>query len=341
MRQKGTEMLARMLCALLVFLGCFAGLARANDSEAEVAVGGLQLKQSTNISLEKEELYISEDEVRVDYRFTNHSAKDVETLVAFPLPDQVYDEDSGEGPTHRLSQDLAFKTTVDGQPVTYEIVEQAIKNGRDVSADLRAVGLDVFAPEDNDKAVAFFKDKPQAVLDGLVKAGLVEVSMSGTDAYYTFKWDVRTIVTRKQVFPAGKTIAVHHVYKPVAGGSVGGNLSPEYRGQDWQKQHAAQYCIEDSWFAAFDRAVAKHATKETPAPYSETWLGYVLKSGANWKGPIKDFRLVVDKGLAENLVSFCAEGVKKISATQFEVRKTNFEPKDDLNVLIVKWWKPE
>jgi hypothetical protein len=40
-------------------------------------------------------------------------------------------------------------------------------------------------------------------------------------------------------------------------------------------------------------------------------------------------------------VSFCAEGVKKISPTQFEVRKTDFEPTQDLNVLIVDWWKPE
>jgi hypothetical protein len=71
------------------------------------------------------------------------------------------------------------------------------------------------------------------------------------------------------------------------------------------------------------------------------WIGYVLKSGANWKGPIKDFRMVIDKGKPENLVSFCAEGVKKIAPTQFEVRKTDFEPKDDVapNVLIVEWYE--
>lgn len=322
-------------------LGFGNGMAMANDSEAEVAVGGLQLKQSSDISLDKEELFISEDEVRVDYLFTNHGAKDVDTLVAFPLPDQIYNEESGDGPTHRLSQDLEFKTTVDGKPIDYQIVEQAILNGKDVTARLAQDGLGVIAPENNDTAIAFFKDKPKAMIDALVKDGLISVEKGSGDPYYSFLWGVRTTVTRQQVFPAGKTIAVHHVYKPVAGGSVGGNLSPEYRKEDWAKEHAAQYCIEDGWFKAFDKAVAKHATKQTPAPYSETWLGYVLKSGANWQGPIKDFRLVVDKGKAENLVSFCAEGVKKISDTQFEVKKKDFEPKDDLNVLIVKWWKPE
>lgn len=71
--------------------------------------------------------------------------------------------------------------------------------------------------------------------------------------------------------------------------------------------------------------------------YVEHWLDYVLKSGANWRGPIKDFRMVIDKGKPDNLISLCATGVKKISPTQFEIRKTNFEPKDDVEILIVEW----
>ena len=50
------------------------------------------------------------------------------------------------------------------------------------------------------------------------------------------------------------------------------------------------------------------------------------------------FRLVVDKGKPDNLVSFCMDGVRKISPTQFEVRKTNFEPRRDLPVLIVEFY---
>ena len=69
--------------------------------------------------------------------------------------------------------------------------------------------------------------------------------------------------------------------------------------------------------------------------YSETWLDYVLVTGANWSGPIRDFRLVVDKGSTDNLVAFCAEGVTRISPTQFEVRRTNYTPTRDLNVLIL------
>ena len=44
----------------------------------------------------------------------------------------------------------------------------------------------------------------------------------------------------------------------------------------------------------------------------------------------------VDKGEAGNLVSFCADGVRKIGPTQFEVRHTNFTPTRDLSVLILQ-----
>ena len=66
----------------------------------------------------------------------------------------------------------------------------------------------------------------------------------------------------------------------------------------------------------------------------------MLKSGANWKGPIKDFRLVLDKDKPGNLLSFCMTGVKKISPTRFEVRKTDFEPNQDIRILIAEFYDP-
>ena len=45
--------------------------------------------------------------------------------------------------------------------------------------------------------------------------------------------------------------------------------------------------------------------------------------------------MVVDKGAAANIVSFCADGVRKISPTQFEVRHTDFTPTRDVSILIL------
>ena len=330
----------RLVLAVLVLM--YAGFAaRANDSTAEMAVGGLVLTQSDAISLDKEELYLSKDEVRVDYVFTNTSAKDVETLVAFPLPDQVMDE-SGDGYFRNLKAELGFETKVDGVAVDYDIVEQAVHQGADVTARIAALGLPLNNVDDPEGFTAKVKALPEAERKTLEADGLL--FEQGYDAGQGWQtawqplWGLRMTVTRKQVFPAGKSLKVQHRYKPLLGGSVGGNFSPEYRNNESLKWHREKFCIEDSWLSAFDKAAAKHKSKdEGIAPYGETWLGYVLTSGANWKGPIKDFRMVIDKGKPDALVSFCAEGVKKIAPTQFEVRKTDYEPKTDVNVLIVDW----
>ncbi len=326
---------------LMVLLLNLTSPSAANDTTAEIAVGGLRLTQSDAISLDKEELYISRDEVRVDYLFTNTTNQDVETLVAFPLPEQGF-PDGEDSPIYNLGKDLEFKTLVDGKPVQYEVVTQALAGGEDISALLDKVGLRIDAQWKD----GVTPDATLASVDAAARAKLIAldaVKNEGSEAepFYMQKWVVQTSVTRKQVFKAGASVKVQHRYKPLAGGSVGGGLSPEYRNEDWAKQNIAKFCIEKDWLKSFDKQLPKHATDQNPTGYNEIWLGYVLKSGANWKGPIKDFRLIVDKGKPDSLVSFCAEGVKKISATQFEVRKTDFEPTQDLNVLIVDWWKPE
>ena len=65
-------------------------------------------------------------------------------------------------------------------------------------------------------------------------------------------------------------------------------------------------------------------------------MRYVLTTGSNWRAPIGDFRLVVDKGRVENLVSFCGSGLRRISPTQFEMRRRNWRPDRDLAILIVQ-----
>jgi hypothetical protein len=318
------------LCFLVMSVA--AGL--ANDSEAEIALGGLKFKASDTVSLDREDLFISMNEVRVDYVFTNHGTADVETLVAFPLPDMVFNQDSPRGAFDYASS-LDFKTVVDGKPVTYTWVEQAILNGTDVTERVLDAGLPL-----NGDAQGFIEaaaSAPAAKRDALVADGILDKYGDAVTTVYAAKWNLRTIVTRTQVFPAGKSTAVQHRYRPIAGGSVAGPLEKSSRVQDWGREHGQMFCVEDAWYAAFDKVKEKRADADGVAPYSEVYLGYVLSTGANWDGPIKDFRLVIDKGKPENLLSLCAEGVKKISPTQFEIRRKNFEPKDDLTILIVNW----
>ncbi len=305
----------------------------ANDSQAALDIGGLTLQQSANISLDYEDLFISADEVRITYRFTNHGKRDVNTLVAFPLPPQSDPE------YNRDFDDLAFRTTVDGKPVTLTAVDVATVNGRNVETLLKKYGWDrdlVNDPESH----RFFDELPKATADAAVRDGLLKRIEDGV----TPVWAVQRNITRQQRFPAGKTVTVTHRYKPMIGGSVGGGLNREVRlGRDGTAaSYAKEYCTDAAFLSAFDRTLAeKQRSSPDAMGYSETWINYVLKSGANWKGPIKDFRLVVDKGAPDKLVSFCMDGVRKISPTQFEVRKKNFEPTRDLSILVINWLKAD
>lgn len=314
-------------CFALALFCALAQPAHSNDTEAEVALGGVELKKSDAITMESEDLYISRDIVRVKYRFTNTSERPVETTVAFPLPDIPAMQDEENISYWSDPKDLNFSTKVDGKPFPLEIVEQAIFKGADVTARLAALGIP--ANHLSQKFSGALDKAPKAARDRLVADGLLRDDGVGNDHVWSAQWSVRTIVMRRQTFAPKASVTVEHEYAPRAGGSVGGGLSPAYRKESNFAQTRRKYCIDDDFLASLDHRIGKSDA------YAEIWLGYVLTTGANWKGPIRDFRLVVDKGKANSLVSFCAENVKKISPTQFESVRKDFTPDRELDILIV------
>ena len=113
-----------------------AGTARANDSAAGLDGGQLVLKQAEGIRMEKEDLFLSMKEVRIRYEFRNTGSKDVETLVAFPLPPMPAKADVDEGVIDNVTYDpssdnpLGFACRVDGQPVKTKTERKEVK-GKD------------------------------------------------------------------------------------------------------------------------------------------------------------------------------------------------------------------
>jgi hypothetical protein len=104
-------------------------------------------------------------------------------------------------------------------------------------------------------------------------------------------------------------------------------MAPEFQ------RYRTEYCIPDELLRGVDRLAG--TADANIAKLQERRISYVLKTGANWAGPIKNFRLVVDKGRADRMVSFCADNVKKISPTSFEVRMKDFTPTQDLKILLI------
>lgn len=126
----------------------------------------------------------------------------------------------------------------------------------------------------------------------------------------------------KQVFPAGEKLEVTHSYKPEVGGFF------YYPKEDHYKT-IQNYCIEPDLQATLKKMAASKGGV-VPA----TTLHYVLSTGANWKGPIRDFKMTLDKGKPERLVSLCIDGIRKTGPTRFEVIKKNFLPKKDLQIVF-------
>lgn len=326
------------LAAGLVALG--ASTALANDTTAVLKTGGLEFTRSTDISMEKEVLFISMKEIRVDYVFRNSSDKAIDTLVAFPMPDieggPMSDVSSGD-----QNQDnfLDFTVTQDGEAIEPELQQRAWANALDVTEEIKAAGVSLLP--NSDDTIKAVENLPQETRDKWVADGLLRIDSwdqgNGEETHYMPIWTLKSAYYWRAHYEPGVDIKVSHTYKP----SVGGTVQPAFldenrepKGQ-YYEEYKAKYCIDDAFVRAAQKTLK--ALDEGKPYHYESWISYVLTTGANWAGPIKDFTLIVDKGSKDNYVSFCGTGVKKIGPTTFEMKAKDFWPEKDLDILILNY----
>ena len=142
---------------------------------------------------------------------------------------------------------------------------------------------------------------------------------------------------RQQSFPPNQPVAVEHRYKTSLGVSFDTVLRKAMRQNKGMaaevERYRKDYCITDQFLANVDKLAG--ATEANTSKVQERRISYVLKTGANWAGPIKQFKLVVDAQKPNRLVAFCAPNVKPISATAFEVSAKDFTPDKDLKILVI------
>ena len=313
--------------------------ALANDSSAELTTGGLIFVRNENVEMLSEDLAISTKEVSVRYRFLNKSDKDVTVLVAFPMPD-IHVEGPDEiiaVPTEDPVNLLAFATTVNGKPVTTQVEQRVIAAGIDRTQLLRTLGIPL-APHLASTNEALDR-LPRDKWEELLRIGLAEIEEydagRGMRKHLEARWMLQTTYYWEQTFPAKAETMIEHRYRPSVGASVQTSLgSPDEAKEPWYEEYKDKYCFNADFLAAIERA-RKAANSKFGAPFAEERIDYILKTGANWSGPIKEFRLVIDKGAAENLISFCGDDVKKISETKLEMKKTDYVPDGNLSILIL------
>ena len=186
---------------------------------------------------------------------------------------------------------------------------RALLNGQDITDYLtsKKIKFSFFADGFND---ALEKADP-ALRKELMARGIAEY-----DEYNNVypQWLDRTAFHWDQVFPVGKTVIVEHRYKPVAGQFFVSKYSLGPNGDELKP-----YCVDDPTRKALWKRIKERSTKGGEEPddglLTATAVDYILTTANNWRGPIGKFRLTIDKGAPDNLVSFCGENVRKTGPT--------------------------
>jgi Domain of unknown function (DUF4424) len=309
---------------LLAAFAVLATPAAANDSTAQLGAGGLELVRNETVELLAEDLYVSATEVRVAYRFRNRTDAPVTYLVAFPLPviDAVVPEALNVVLPNSGSENfIDFTVKVDGKPVTPKVEARVTAMGVERTDVLRHFGLPLNPIADG--LYLTLEKTPPDEQNELNRLGLVYVDPYNVEA----AWRLETTYYWEQTFPPGREVIVEHRYRPVTGFGFFGDWvfdEPTYR---------EKYCIDDAFETAARKKLATVKDKDNPY-LNERRVSYILTTANNWASPIRDFRMVVDKGSPDALVSFCGAGLKKISPTEFEMRATDFIPERELEILI-------
>ena len=302
--------------------------ARANDSTAVLESGDLQLTHNPHIRLVSEDLHLSAEEVRVRYLFRNTSDTDIVTIVAFPLPDITVGEDANYDVEATETGDfLGFEVTVDGRRIESRLQVRATRFGVDRTELLDRHDIPVLPfARDFHLRLERLSGEARAALE---RAGLVDWHSSfgaNNVPLPSPHWTAHTAYYWEQRFPAGKTIEVRHRYRPVTGlGFFNAEIA-----EDRLLNEA--YCMD----AGFRRAAAARARKEDGGLLLSRELHYILTTANNWRGTIGDFRLTIDKGNPDHLVSLCIDNIRKTGPTTFEMRAKDFIPERDLKILLLQ-----
>lgn len=314
-----------------------AGAAHANDSAAELSIGGLTFVQNNDIAMESEDLRIALDSISVRYEFKNTSSKPVNLTVAFPLPDiDLSEADNIALPAANGTNFVDFQTSIDGTPVQFDMQQRAKIGDRDVSAVLNRLNIPLLPVGNREIRVDALSETTRKTLldEGLLMP-------AGTNdrgrPQYRPGWVVQTSVVRQQSFPADKTVIVEHRYRPSVGTSFDTILRSGLRQSKGLSSEIARYrrdyCIGDAFLAQLDKLAGNTSTGS--AKLAERRINYILKTGANWAGSIKSFKLTIDPGASDRLVSFCGGKLVPNKTGALEFTAVNFKPDQDLRILIL------
>lgn len=327
--------------------------ALANDGFGGLSATGLTFGQTDAVAMEEEDLFIGIDRIAVNYVFRNTTGAAVTGEVIFPLPPihvgQVIESQWNLPEDPDRENLVEFTAAVDGKAISVSVdriaviepdltewmpsADQYDTPGQDVTADLERLGLPLSL--NGDKVIAALKGLTPDQKAEAIGLGLAEFFDIGTPDEFAFpQWSVILRYHWTQTFPAGQSLKISHAYENrPAGGIFNWSHPPE----DYMQPVTEMYCIDDGTSRAIAKVLAQEPVDGEVYSTGMSWnIAYVLRTANSWSGPIGKFKLTIDKGDPGNIVSLCADGIRKTGPTTFVMEKTDFVPDRDLHILVAQ-----
>jgi hypothetical protein len=312
----------------------------ANDSMSELAAGGLVLIKTNDIAMQREDLYLSENEVRIYYEMRNDAGRSIKSRVAFPLPEVPHSTPSGfttstggyNIPFQPITDPnfLNFSVTANGTTIRPELEIKAMLNGKDIAKDLLAIGGLALALQPGE----FMSDErplPEAEKLKLKSLGAFEAV---DEMIYRLPWKTYVTYHWLQTFEPGVT-RIEHRYRPI----VGRHMVAFQKGRSITvtgiENAKLDYCISSSMENIL-RGIVKPQT-DGGLLFANS-LGYILKTGSNWAGQkIENFKLTIEAGQNTQITSLCTDlPLSKKGKGIFVSEVKNYEPKTNLNIIFIR-----
>lgn len=268
----------------LCVVSLVAGTAHGNGATASFAAGGLTFRDSTDISIASEDLYLSPYEIRVDYVFHSSAGEPLVETIAFPMPRVPSDLESSvimssvldpDGASGDMRNYLDFGVAVNDRPIIPVLHEFAWAGDEPVTETILGAGLPLLPRYDAWQELA--GQLQPDTLAALVEKGLVIDLGSYTEP----AWDYQAVYEWQQAFAPGETrVSIH--YRPLLG------WPGDYGVDEFDQGERAQAaCVDD----ALREAIAEH--KRSNSYYEVAQLDYITTTARHWSGPIGEFNLTV------------------------------------------------
>ncbi len=285
----------KLLITLLVFI---TEVIYANDSAGTTAAGGIQFIKTPSICMEKEQLTLSLNQVKVDYLFKNKTDRPVKLAIYFPLPPyHVFNANTSWDTEVGISKESPFtnfSVVVDGQSRVFNTTTRALLKGEDITQLLISSGIPLNPSYASGKIPMNENDAKRFNTWNTKAKALGLLNTKGEP-----RWEKQVIYSWEETFPPQKLVHITHNYRPSQGNffEVADKNSEAVAIKNISQRMQQLFNVDLEKMVdrpQFNAWITKHREMEHKDTYAYFRnINYILSTGKNWSGPIQDFELIL------------------------------------------------